>query len=438
MKIAIIGAGWAGLAAAVYLTDAGHPVVVFEASHHVGGRARALPVPRCLPDGTVASLDNGQHILIGAYTHTLALLRQVGIDPLACLLDLPMTLKRPDGRGLRFANLPTPLDALGGILGATGWSLADKLSLLCVSAGWALRGFVCDAHQSVADLCRRLPPAVMTGLITPLCVSALNTPPDRACGRTFLRVMHDALLGVSGGSHLLLPRVDLTALFPAAAVQWLQQRGGSVRLGQRVQSVQQIQGNGDHRQWQVQGECFDAIIVAASASDAAAMLVRSAPFAPKTIACDLHDWAIIAQSLRFLAIATVYAFGADARLPQPMLALHSTADWPAQFVFDRGQLGGPPGLLAFVVSACECDHHTVTQQVLAQAQSQLGLSLQAVQTVVDKRATFACTPALMRPPRHIATGLYACGDYVAGPYPATLEGAVISALQAAHHVINNK
>ncbi len=450
MKVAIIGAGWAGLAAAVYLTDAGHTVVVFEASHHVGGRARTLPAPYCLPDGTQACLDNGQHILIGAYTHTLAVMRQVGMDPRDCLLDLPMTLRWPDGRGLQFAKLPAPLDALGGILGATGWSLADKCSLLRVSAGWAVKGFVCDARLSVTDLCRSLPPAIMAGLIAPLCVSALNTPPDMACGRTFLRVMHDALLGapgVSKGSHLLLPRVDLTALFPAAAVQWLQQRGGLVRLGQRVQQIQPpqpfqpiqtTQDAGNAGQWQVQGECFDAVVMATSASDAAEVLVRSAPFAAKTSASAMHDWASIAQSLRFLAIATVYAYSADARLPQPMLALHSQADAPAQFVFDRGQMGGQPGLLALVASACEGDHHTVTQQVLAQARSQLGICLQAVQTVVEKRATFACTPNLVRPPGRIADGLYACGDYVAGPYPATLEGAVISALQAAHHVNNNK
>ena len=69
-------------------------------------------------------------------------------------------------------------------------------------------------------------------------------------------------------------------------------------------------------------------------------------------------------------------------------------------------------------------------QVLAQAHAQLGLQLQPVQTVVEKRATFACTPALVRPPQTIAPGLFACGDYVEGPYPATLEGAVRSAAEA--------
>ena len=115
-----------------------------------------------------------------------------------------------------------------------------------------------------------------------------------------------------------------------------------------------------------------------------------------------------------------------------MLALHASAADPAQFVFDRAQLGGPAGLLAFVISASNGDSALLTQQVLAQAVRQLGLkALQPVQTIVEKRATFACTPDLQRPALQIAPGLLTCGDYLAGPYPATLEGAVRSGLEAA-------
>ena len=145
----------------------------------------------------------------------------------------------------------------------------------------------------------------------------------------------------------------------------------------------------------------------------------------------MRTWAAGAQALRFEAIATVYAYAKGTRLRQPMLALRSDAACPAQFVFDRGLLGGPQGLLAFVVSASEGDRDTLQTQVLAQAQAQLGLSLTPLQTVVEKRATFACTPGLVRPGHPIAPGLWACGDYVAGPYPATLEGAVRSGVAVA-------
>ena len=116
-----------------------------------------------------------------------------------------------------------------------------------------------------------------------------------------------------------------------------------------------------------------------------------------------------------------------------MLALHGSADAPAQFVFDRGQLGGPAGLLAFVVSASVGDKALLSAQVLAQGQAQLGLELELVQTIVEKRATFACTPNLQRPSANPHPHLSVCGDYIEGPYPATLEGAVMSGIQAMPH-----
>jgi hydroxysqualene dehydroxylase len=157
------------------------------------------------------------------------------------------------------------------------------------------------------------------------------------------------------------------------------------------------------------------------------LAVPSAEAARMAASTGAHQWAADAQSLAFEAIATVYASGGPA-LPLPMLALRTGSGAPAQFVFDRGQLGGPGGLLAFVVSASDRDKAGIERDVLAQALS-LGWKLQALQTVVEKRATFACLPGLRRPGYVIAPGLWACGDYVDGPYPATLEGAVRSALQ---------
>jgi hypothetical protein len=238
-------------------------------------------------------------------------------------------------------------------------------------------------------------------------------------------VLKDALFGIRGGSHLLLPQTDLSTLFPDAAAQWITQRGGVVQLGQRIN---QLRHQADH--WLLDGQAFERVIWASSASNAALALVECAQTAPETIATPMRSWAATAQALRFEAIATVYAWEPEARLPHPMLALHATPKAPAQFVFDRGQLGGPAGLLAFVVSASAGSREELQAAVLAQAVSQLqplGLGpLQVVQTVVEKQATFACTPALRRPAQQIAPGLLAAGDYIDGPYPATLEGAVRS------------
>ena len=418
MKLAVVGGGWAGLAAGVAAVRAGHAVTVFEAARIAGGRARTLPVK--LSDGGEALLDNGQHILIGAYVETLRLMEQVGVRLDDALLRLPLVLRNLEGEGLALPLWPAPFDAAAGILTARGWSWGDKLSLLRASLRWQRAGFQCAPMDSVADLCVGLAPRVVAELIEPLCVSALNTPAARSSGSVFLRVLRDSLFGQGygrwGASNLLLPKQDLGRLFPEAALAWLQARGAEVRLGQRVQAVAATDAR-----CAVDGERFDAVVLACPAPEAA-RLARGANPAGAA-------WSAQAEALDHEAIATVYVTGGP-RLPLPMLTLHSGPGAPAQFVFDRSQLGGPDGLLAFVVSAAEGDRETLETQVLAQARG-LGWNVQSLQTVVEKRATFACVPGLVRPPLAVAPRLWACGDYVEGPYPATIEGAVRSGLEVA-------
>ncbi len=414
VRVAVVGAGWAGLATAVAATQAGHAVTVFESARTLGGRARALPTT--LPDGTPVTLDNGQHILIGAYRDTLALMRTVGVDPATALLRLPLSLVYPDGTGLRIPTGPVPFNLLAGVLSAKGWRWRDKLSLLHTSLRWRQSGFQCAPALSVAELGRSLSPRVMATLVEPLCVSALNTPAAQASAQVFLRVLQDSLFGGPGGADLLLPRADLGALLPNAAAAWLARCGARVVVGQRVTTLH----NTPLGRWQVDGTEFDRVVLACPAHLAARLLPHD------------HPWRATAEALRSEAIATVYTHSPGARLPAPLLALHSGPGAPAQFVVDRGQLGGPAGLLAWVVSASRGDKDSLEALVLTQAAQQLGLTRPTpVQTVVEKRATFACTPRLLRPPMAIGPGLLACGDYVAGPYPATLEGAVRSGLAAA-------
>jgi squalene-associated FAD-dependent desaturase len=418
-RVAIVGAGWAGLAAAVTACEGGHDVTVFEAARTLGGRARTLAVE--LPDGGGSTdLDNGQHILIGAYLQTLALMEKVGVVPMDVLLRLPLVLRDPQGNGLALPTLPAPLDAALGILGARGWNWRDKASLLRASLQWQLSGFQCAPTATVSDITAGLTARVREQLIEPLCVAALNTPAVRSSGQVFLRVLRDALFGRGhggwGGSNLLLPRAALGRLFPEAAQAWLTAHGAQVHLGERV--TQLVAGDGG---WQVNGAAFAQVVIAAPPTEAARLVQASGAAAA--------EWLRRSGALAFEPIATVYVTGGP-RLPLPMLALPSGPGAPAQFVFDRSQLGAPPGVLAFVVSAGGSEAETVEREVLAQAAA-LGWRVRALKTVVEKRATFACTPGLQRPPMAVAPGLWACGDYVEGPYPATLEGAVRSGMAAA-------
>jgi hydroxysqualene dehydroxylase len=454
MKVLIIGAGWAGLTAAIEATRLGHQVLVVEATRTLGGRARALDVT--LPDGSHTTLDNGQHILIGAYSATLQLMREIGIDTAAALQRIPLTLRYPDGSGLVLPDWRKPwfagVDVAAGIVQAKGWSWGDKLSLLRAADAWRRARFICPAHYSVAQLCRGISPRVMADMIEPLVVSALNTPADRASGSVFLRVMRDALFapgaGAVAGSNMLLPRQDLSALFPQAAVAWLHKNGATVLSAQRMTDLAMLQKPELLNQWihglqgNITGNSSSTGFIEPSWQPEATIIATPAAEAAR-LACTLdannanaqdavQAWAASAQALHYEAITTVYAHSATAQLPHTVMALHSNAQQPAQFVFDRAALTGQPGVLAFVVSASSGDAATLEQQVIAQGKAQLGLAdLQPIKTIVEKRATFACTPGLQRPAMRVAKGVLACGDYVDGPYPATLEGAVRSGLAAA-------
>lgn len=410
MKLAVVGGGWAGLAAAVRATEAAHQVTLFEMAAHLGGRARAV-------DAAGLALDNGQHILIGAYRRTLALMRTVGVDPQHALHRSPLELRYPDGRGLRLPAGPAWLAFVAGVMRCRGWSLADKLALLRAAAGWTLARFNCAPGTSVAALCAGLPPAVRQLLIDPLCLAALNTAPASASAAVLLRVLKDALFGGAGAADLLLPRRSLAALLPQPAELWLRKSGAQLRLGQRVRDLQPLA-----KGWQVDGEGFDAVVLACTSTEAARLAAVAAP-----------AWASQARGLRFEPIITVYLHCPGARLPSAMTALADGPQAPAQFAFDHGALGATPGLFAFVISGAGVWSDAGLDAAAAAVLRQAGRDFPAgtwpspptvLRALAERRATFRCEPGLVRPPAFIASGLLAAGDYVAGPYPATLEAAV--------------
>lgn len=411
-QLTIVGAGWAGLAAAVAATQAGWRVQLYEAANIAGGRARSLP-----QSFAGKPLDNGQHILIGAYRDTLTLMRTVGLNPEVLLQRIPLDLSFANGQGLSLPNWPSPLNLLAGLSCAQGWTLKDKVSLTLAAWGWQRAGFECDIAWTVAQLCDAsgLSHRVMNELIEPLCLSALNTPLQDASATVFLRVLHAALLGGAGSSDLLVPRVDLGALLPEACLQWLGANGAEIHLGTRINAAQLKAMHQD-------GKPDNAVLLACPPWEAARLTADIAPV-----------WSTRCAELLFTAIATVYLHCKDdlfKGLTRPMVALHSDAQSPAQFVFDKGALSAQHGLLAAVVSACTAERDDVTEQVHAQVCEQLELlNVEVVQTIVEKRATLACTPMLDRPASFVADGLWACGDYIRGPYPSTLEGAVRSGQQ---------
>jgi squalene-associated FAD-dependent desaturase len=431
-RVGVIGAGWAGLAAAVALADKGWQVLLWEMSPTPGGRGRS-GIEQAMPGGAVLELDAGQHILIGAYRESLGLMQRLGVDLQQAFWRGPLQLVDAQGRGLKLPGGPAVLAFARALAGHPSWPWQARLRLLWQLARWHQQGFVCEQAQTVAQLCATLPAVMMDELIEPLCVAALNTPARQADAQVFLRVLADGLFAGPGGSDLLIPRWPLRLAWPMPAWKRLQQAGAALYLTERVQSVEAL-GEG---RWRVQAKAeqvVDRLLVAASAVEAARLLT---PWDP--------DWAQTAQALRFEPIVTTWVHVPGVRLPGPMVRL---SDGPAQFAFDLQAVGLPwPDGLSLVSSAAgpalQAGLPALEQAVLKQALRLPGADpglTQVVRSIAERRATFACTPGLQRPARRAAAahgGVWLAGDYIAGPYPSTLEGAVRSGVAAAQQICNS-
>jgi len=416
-RVAIVGGGWAGMAAAVTLAQAGIAVTLCEAGRTLGGRAR-----RTTLDGI--DLDNGQHILIGAYRETLRLLRAIGVAPDVALLRMPLALEIAGRFRLSTPRFPAPLHVAAGLLGARGLALGDRLRVIRFMRAIRASGYrLAEDVPMPAMLAEHRQLGDPTDLIwEPLCVAALNTPLAVASAQVFLNVLRDSLGADRESSDLLLPRTDLSALLPEPAARYVEARGGRVLLGRRVASLSKSSAG-----FEIDGEVYDAAIVACAPREAARLLEASRA---------VPDTRALLERFTFEPIYTCYLqYEATVRLPRPMLGMKEGL---LQWAFDRGALGGPRGLIAAVVSA-RGEHEELMHGEFAQAAhreiARVVPELPAPRwsrVIAERRATFSCVPGLARPGH--ATGvaqLFLAGDYTASDYPATLEGAVRSGVAAA-------
>jgi squalene-associated FAD-dependent desaturase len=433
LRVAVIGAGWAGCAAAVTVAQAGHAVTLLEAGRTLGGRARRVDI-----DGK--ALDNGQHILLGAYRASLDMMRTLGIDTDAAMLRVPLQMRYPqDGGGIDFIapRLPAPLHLLFALCGAGGLQRGDKLALARFFGAMRWRGWRLDRDCAVLDLLQRHGQSdfLLRRLWRPLCVAALNTPPQRASAQVFLAVLRDSLGARRAASDMLLPRIDLSALLPQRAAAFLERNGGRVTTGAGVRRIARALGNAH---WMLH---FNDAQRPTEAADR--VIVATAPEQAATLLAGLGGSDAL-NAFSYEPITTCYLqYGPETRLAQPFFALLDNAGEAAwgQYVFDRGRLDpAQAGLLAVVVSSAEeaiaQGQPALTAGIAAQLARAFGRPALAApswsKVISEKRATFSCTPGLRRPEhRTDAEGIFLAGDYTAGDYPATLEAAVRSGIAAA-------
>jgi squalene-associated FAD-dependent desaturase len=427
LHVAILGGGYAGMAAAVTLAAQQVPVTVYEAGPVLGGRARRVDI-------NGITLDNGLHVLIGAYRETLRLIAEVRPSPAQALLRLPLDWYMHAHLRLRAPALPAPWHLLTALLTAKGTAWGERWAAIRMMQ--ALRGvrFQLPRDTTVSDLLaiHRQGPLLTQHLWGPLCVAALNTPPEKASAQLFLNILRDGLNGGRADSDVLISRVDLSALFPLPAADYVRARGGTVLTRCRVTAIDP----------QAQG--FQ--IVANATSHLCTHVVCALPphqvgaFAAGISA--LSGTVGMVDAMTYQPITSVYLqFDAPVPLPSPMTGLaKGTAHW----LFDRDAICAQRGLIGAVISA-EGPHEDLTQDALAkrvhdELAAQFGPlpSLQWQRVISEKRATFSAIPALRRPPQKTPLkNFWLAGDYTASDYPATLEAAVRSGIVCARGILGD-
>lgn len=434
-RVAIVGGGWSGIAAAVELAEAGCAVTLVEAAPQLGGRARHVEI--ALGDRRYA-LDNGQHLLIGAYRDTLALMRRVGVDPARALLRQPFALRYPDGFSLAAAALPAPLHLAAALLTARGLPWSARAAMVTAVSRWKRAGWTTAPSQTAADLMVGQPPVLVERLWEPLCVAALNVRLHQASARVFLTVLRDSLGAGRAASDLLIPREDLSSILPEAAGNWLRERGAELLLRQPV-----LQAESNRRCWQLHLRDrridADAVILALPPDRAASLLAGIGEPA-------LSGAVDALERIETAPIATCWLrYPAGTRLRHPVYALREQPQRQhfGQWIFDRGALlPALDGVMSVVISAegphAALSHDALAQAVAAQLGEVLGLPLPiAARVIEEKRATLVPSAALARPPTQLPLpGLLLAGDAADSPYPSTIEGSVRSGLAAARALLD--
>jgi len=444
MRVAIIGAGWAGAACAWQLHQYGHQVTVFDSSRIAGGRARRAQAAW----GTV---DNGQHLLLGAYHSTLGLMQQLGLPLEQCFYRLDLDFYSLDERfRFRYWPLPAPWHQLGVLLGGRGVSWGQRLGLLRLLHYLKKQHWQPPIGQTVAQLLQatQQSPQIIARLWQPLCIAALNTPIDVACAGIFAAVLRDSLGQGRDSTQMLIPLKDMSTLWVERALAPV-----SCQLGTTVQRIEYLNDYRHHyrhptatskahqetlRLHTSHGTTaeFDACVIATQIPSALRLLQPLAQQpTQKQLLQDLG-------AIEFNPIATLYLQPDEPWAhPRPM---HMLFDDPhsleaGQWLFNHAALPhsfARPTLSVVISDAQRLkgkDKKAISQAIIKQIKTQLPAHqpplppLRDSLLITEQRATFLATPHIKRPKATSPwPNVYFAADWVQSDYPAVLEAAVRS------------
>jgi squalene-associated FAD-dependent desaturase len=408
----VIGGGWSGLAAATTLSQQGKQVHLLESAKQLGGRARNVKWGEL-------TVDNGQHLMIGAYQHMLTLFSDIGIKESEAFYRYPLDITMLDAKFPSLslsanALLPWPLSLIWSLIKSAGWPgflaiarLQRNIPHLLNEQDIAVEKWLHITNQ---------PQRLIKQLWEPLCLATLNTPIDRASAHLLAIVVRDSLGKGKREADLLIPKQALGDLFTTPAAQYIHSHGGQISLQTKVTELSVGEGKvtGVHTQH--------------GFLKAEHVIIATHP-------ASMHK--LLPPNLRFdepsyYPIATVYLqYPAQHQLTKPMFGMTGTI---SQWIFDRSQQH--PGLMAVVISGPgrheQLDNNGLAEIVASEVSSLISeLPAQPIShwVIREKRATFAahygCEQERPAYQTNIAN-LWLANDYISNDYPATLEGAILN------------
>jgi squalene-associated FAD-dependent desaturase len=445
VRVVVVGGGFAGLAAAVQLQEGRHEVTLLERRGILGGRATSFRESTFDED-----VDNGTHLMVGAYAETLDLLRRSGASHLLLLQD-DLAIDYVDDRGfssLRCPRLPAPLHLLGGLLSLR---LPWSVRLAAARFAWAVRfgpppeGITLAAYflkTGQTAEARRL-------LWDPLATAIVNESPERAAAVLFYRVFREAFLTTRQASCLVFLKAGYGALHERIASYFVN-RGGTLHRGSLAEGVLVREGRASGVRLKRRPGTREAIIEGRKGSletleaDAVVLAVpwMSVPcLIPEAFREPFDGLTALGAS----PIVSVEMWLDRVVVDRPMVGLRSEE---MEWVFDKGGLfgrKGPPQHLSFIVSAAHRSTSRKNASLVLSAEGALRRYFKAMEkarvlrslVLREPAATFDPSPAheALRPKAETSLpGLYLAGDWTGTGLPATIEGAVRSGREAARAV----
>lgn len=432
--VIIIGAGLAGLAAALKLIDSGRQVTVLEQRAMCGGRAYAFTDPK---SGHV--VDNGQHVLMGCYQAALRYVDRIGArEHLHECSTLRVDLQDAQQRvsSLHCPPIPTPLHVFAGLLRMRAFPKRDVWRLLrhantlhsmtpelyALRDEWSVSDWLDHCGQS--DAARRI-------LWEPLTLAVMNETMERASAAPMLMIMREGLLSRGVAQGLVIPRANLTTTLIDPALTALEQSGAAVRSTSGVERILCADGRVTGVQLRNGESLHSDVVISAVPPQALAKIIAASLELQRAHWDTLEQW-------QGVPILSVNLWFDRPVLEQRMVGLYDT---PFHWAFDRGDGG-----VALVASACGDIIKWSRQETLDAAITMMrtyfpkarAAQVKHTQLTKEMQATISMdvgSAARRLPTRTPWPNLLLAGDWTQTYIPATIEGAVRSGNVAAQELL---